>query len=303
MGQFLLTTLPLFAIILLGFIIRRAGLVDESWIHVLNKYGLYIAFPAVILHSLYHAGDGAAVGKEILLINLVLLTAIIFGVYGITRLCGCSPARSNTYTTVLFFGNIGFLGLPFITALSPGSAGTVSFHIAIYNLLLFTCGIWLLEKSRQQSASLLQMGRKILFNPLLLAVFFGGFLLLTGLKLPDPAVKTLDLLRSSATPVVLLSLGIFLVRKYSWKGEIKHILNLTVLRLAGIPLLFFLAGALFEPGPQFRVSILEAAMPAAITPFVLGESYPMERHIIATSILLSTVLSVFTLMGWWMLVN
>lgn len=303
MGQFLLTILPLFSIIILGFLIRRAGLVTEEWVHVLNKYGLYIAFPAVILHSLYHAGESAAVGKEILLINLVLLTAIIFGVHLIARLCGCSRALGNTYTIVLFFGNIGFLGLPFITALDPQAAGTVSFHIAIYNLLLFTCGIWLLERSREQRASLRVMIKKILLNPLLLAVFAGVLLLITGIKLPEPAVKTIDLLRSSATPVVLLSLGIFLVRKYSWKGEMRHIALLTVLRLAFIPLLFVIAGAVFSPGPGFKVSILEAGMPVAITPFVLGESYPMERHIIATTILVSTLLSAATLMGWWLLIN
>jgi len=48
-------------------------------------------------------------------------------------------------------------------------------------------------------------------------------------------------------------------------------------------------------GTNLAISVLEAGMPLAITPFILGELYPMEREMIAFSIVISCFLSVFTL--------
>jgi len=43
------------------------------------------------------------------------------------------------------------------------------------------------------------------------------------------------------------------------------------------------------------ISVLEAGIPMAITPFILAELYPMEREIIAIGIVVSCLLSVLTL--------
>jgi len=43
------------------------------------------------------------------------------------------------------------------------------------------------------------------------------------------------------------------------------------------------------------ISVLEAGMPMAITPFILAELYPMEREVIALSIVISCLFSVITL--------
>jgi len=46
---------------------------------------------------------------------------------------------------------------------------------------------------------------------------------------------------------------------------------------------------------NLAISVLEAGMPMAITPFILGELYPMERELIALSIVISCVVSMVTL--------
>jgi len=43
------------------------------------------------------------------------------------------------------------------------------------------------------------------------------------------------------------------------------------------------------------ISVLEAGMPLALTPFILGEIYPMEREVIAIAIVVSCFISLVTL--------
>ncbi|MBI5728261.1 MAG: hypothetical protein HY984_00740, partial [Candidatus Magasanikbacteria bacterium] len=55
---------------------------------------------------------------------------------------------------------------------------------------------------------------------------------------------------------------------------------------------------LFPFDHTFRVSVIEAAMPLAITPFALAQVYPLDKRIIATTTIISTILSPLTLMAF-----
>ena len=49
---------------------------------------------------------------------------------------------------------------------------------------------------------------------------------------------------------------------------------MTAIRLFLVPGLFLLVMLIFQPGVNFRISVLEAGMPLALTPFALAEEYP-----------------------------
>jgi predicted permease len=131
-------------------------------------------------------------------------------------------------------------------------------------------------------------------NPLLLAVFLSIVLLITDTKLPYVVLKTVDLLAGGATPIILISLGIFLARELP-KVKYRNIIGLVGLKLFAMPTIFLLYFFLAGETEVLAISVLEAGMPMAITPFILAELYPMEREIIAIGIVLSCIFSVFTL--------
>ena len=180
-----------------------------------------------------------------------------------------------------------------LSSLIPNSEGLVSMHVALYTLILFTFGIEVLEFSvhKKLSPKILVDALK---NPLLLAVIFSVFLLATDIKLPFVILKTVDLLAEGATPIILISLGIFLARKLP-KVEYKHVVGLVGLKLFVIPTIFLLYFYTLGQTEVLAISVLEAGMPMAITPFILAELYQMEREIIAIGIVVSCLLSVFTL--------
>ena len=213
----------------------------------------------------------------------------------LTRRIRDRVSLANTYIIGAFFGNIGYLGFPYISAMIPGSEGMISMHISIYNVILFTLGIAHLEHTKGHLTCKRTILRKIIGNPLLISVAVGLMILLTGIRLPDFINKSIALLYKSATPVVLFALGVFLYRKSNWREWMPHILGMTAIRLFFVPGLFLLAMVLFAPGANFRVSVLEAGMPLALTPFALAEEYPLEREVIAPAVLLSTLLSPLTL--------
>jgi predicted permease len=166
-------------------------------------------------------------------------------------------------------------------------------HVALYTLILFTFGVGVLEFSVHK-----KLNSKILVdtlkNPLLLAVLFSIVILVFEIKLPFVISKTVDLLAGGATPIILISLGIFLARELP-KVEYKHVVGLVGLKLFVVPMIFLLYFYVAGKSEVLAISVLEAGMPMAITPFILAELYPMEKEIIAIGIVGSCILSVFTL--------
>jgi len=291
--QLIIQTLaPLIFLVFLGSILKKT-IADESWTVVLNKLAIYLLFPALIFSGMIKVKLESIDDFSFIYENFILLVLIIASLYFGLKAIGFKKSIINTYVISVFFGNVGYLGFPILSSLIPHSEGLVSIHVALYTLILFTFGIGVLEFSvhKKLSSRILIDALK---NPLLLAVLFSVFLLVTDIKLPFVVLKTVDLLAGGATPIILISLGIFLARELP-KVEYKHVVGLVGLKLFVIPTIFLLYFYMAGQTEVLAISVLEAGMPMAITPFILAELYPMEREIIAIGIVVSCLLSVFTL--------
>jgi len=291
--QLIIQTLaPLMFLVLLGFILKKT-IADDSWTAVLNKLAIYLLFPALIFSGMIKVKLETIDDFSFIYGNFILLVLIIFTLYFGLKLMGFKKSIVNTYVISVFFGNVGYLGFPILSSLIPNSEGLVSIHVALYTLILFTFGVGVLEFSVHKKLSP-RIFVDALKNPLLLAVLFSVFLLATDIKLPFIVLKTVDLLAGGATPIILISLGIFLARELP-KVHYEHVVGLVGLKLFIVPLVFLLYFYMAGESRVLAISVLESGMPMAITPFILAELYPMEREIIAIGIVVSCLLSVFTL--------
>jgi hypothetical protein len=74
--------------------------------------------------------------------------------------------------------------------------------------------------------------------------------------------------------------------------------------LTVIPGLFYLSIRLADANAYWVApSLIESAMPLAITPFALADTYELDKEFIARSIVLSTIVAVLTLPFWISLVQ
>ncbi len=286
------TMLPLIFLVILGSILKKS-IADNSWTDVLNKLAIYLLFPALIFSGMMKIKLESINDFSFIYENFLILISIILILYFGLKILGFKESIVNTYIISVFFGNVGYLGFPIISTLIIGSEGLVSIHVAIYTLILFTLGISILEFSAYKKLNS-NIFINALKNPLLLAVIFSVILLISNIKLPYIISKTIDLLAGGATPIILISLGIFLARELP-KVEYKHVIWLVILKLFLMPSIFLICFYIAGQTEALTISVLEAGMPMAITPFILAEIYPMEKEIIAISIVISSILSVVTL--------
>ena len=288
--------IPLFLIMAIGAAI--SPFIDkDKWIEVLNKYGLYIGFPAIIISGLTSVKDYSNLDFSIVGANFSILIISIVLIFLFTSVFKLKKEIRNTYLICSFWGNVAYLGFPLVTGLFPGSDSLVSIIIAVYLLIVFTIGILILEISKEnKSPGILNLFKNLFRNPLLLAVLFGIALVILDVTFPPVIQKPIEMFAASASPVVLLSLGIFIFRKINFNKKVYHAAVISLYKLIALPLIFIFLLQFFEVSKSAAsVSIIEAAMPLAITPFALAEIYPLDKEIVAMGVIISTLMSLFTI--------
>ncbi len=287
---------PVGLVIIGGVILRLSGAADSSWVEVLNRYGLYIGFPALIFLNLTEINTTELVAHlPVFGFNAAMLLAVMLTVYAVVRGIGLDLEMGNALIVSSFFGNVAYVGYPVVTSAFPGSEAEVSIVISVYTLVLFSIGVFILESSREHAKGIHQILGRIAVNPFIVAIVLG--FIFTGFDLPVPAIlhEALAMIRGSASAVVLISLGIFLAHRIPLRRVWRPALVLVALRLAVVPLVFFFAAGGVGLGDARAVTVVEAAMPLAVTPFALSSMYPMDREVLVTSIFVTTLLSALTL--------
>ncbi len=304
MIEILKLILPIFLLIAVGAILRAAKIADETWVDVLNRYGLYIGFPSLIFLNLVGLAPEDVTEKAgVFLVNAGMIVFIMLAALGIAVLLKLPRRITNTLMVAAFYGNVAYLGYPVVTSVYPDKGPETTIIISIYTIILFSVGIFILELRRHTRESWWKIVCGILCNPFIVAIILGMMLLLLGWSVPGPIYSALEMIAGSASPVVLVSLGVFLMRKIPLASIWRPALLISVVRLFIAPALFFLLAWRMNSIELYQTTVLEAAMPLAITPFALASMYPLDRSLTVTVIFLTSISSLLTLPLWVLVVG
>ncbi len=77
------TVAPLFLIILTGILFSRTKVSSGEWVNILNKYALYIGFPALVVASLMHLEPGEQSYAKLILFNSIYFVGMALVVFRI----------------------------------------------------------------------------------------------------------------------------------------------------------------------------------------------------------------------------
>lgn len=303
MSSILNVVLPIFALILAGYLCRRSGVLGEAASGELNRFVVWLALPALLFkvtatatwEQIWHPGFIVSVSAGCVLVFAATVACRLYQRRPLAdaSIDGLSAAYANT----------GFLGIP-LCVLLLGEPGLLPAIVAtlIVACALFALGIVLVEIALQRAnhqqlhplRACAKVGRSLVKNPLLVAPVLGAAWATGGTALPGPASQFLTLLGTAATPCALVSLGLFLAQKQ--QGRRDGTLGLVLAKLLLQPLVTaFLAFRVFElPALWANSALLLSALPTGTGPFMLASFYGREGALVARVILLTTLGSLVT---------
>lgn len=303
MFEILTIIAPLFLIIITTSVVQKHLGIGDDWSKVLNEYALKIGLPVLIFSSLAKTPFSFKAEASLIIANSIFVISSLLIAYLIGKIFKFEKSFFRTFFICLGFSNVAYLGIPVLSSTKGAEIlPQVSLIIGIYLFWIFTIAIAFLDNSIKEKNEKIAKNTiiKLIKNPLLLSCFFGIIIGSLGIRLPEIIHKSLDMVSASVTPTVLIVIGLFIGK--SQIGKLKEWIPIAIfsaLVLFALPGVFYFGIKLFQLNPKdFSISIIESAMPLAITPFALADKYKLDKNFIARSIVLSTLLSVLSLPFW-----
>jgi malonate transporter len=298
----LAVVLPVFTIILIGWIAGRTGLLPTAAVPYLNGFTIQLALPMLLFQFVAEA-DWPTLWQPGLIAALGGGVAIVFGLTLLLARRDRPMADRAGDALAAAYGNGAFIGIPIV----QGLFGTAGLAVAIIASLITVCvvfafAILLIEIDVHRDKGAGPAARAVLAslarNPMIIGPAAGTLWALTGLDLPEPVHRIASLIGGTASPVALVTIGLFLAETAPAAGArvgIRAVAPLILLKLVGQPLATFaLVLAFGVPRPWASAAILFAALPTGTGPFMLAQVYDRDAGAIAHVILLTTLLSVLT---------
>jgi len=309
MGVLIDIIVPVFAVVGVGFTAARKAWLSEAGVDGLGAFVFNFAVPAMMFHAMATREFPETIQWEFLIAYFAAAYISWGAVIALSRgLFRRDLAGASILGLGGAFSNSVMLGLPLVH-LAFGEEGLLPvFLILSFHTwqLLFVVTV-LVEAARGRRGRVVSLAADVLkglaANPIIMAVLAGMLWNWSGIGLALPADRFLDLMGKAAIPCSLFCLGASLAR-YELKGAVAEAGVVTAMKLIVHPLAAYLIGAyLFHLEPLWlSVAVLMAATPVGINVYLFAMRYDAGAATAATTILMSTVVSVATLSGvLWLL--
>jgi malonate transporter and related proteins len=298
--------LPVFGLILVGYLAGRFKLLGPESSEALNRFVYFFALPVLLFVGM------ARVPVE-KVFNLPFLAAFLGGIaivfaiaYAVARFAfpGRGAARTLNGLSAVF-ANTGYMGIPlFLTAFGPEGALPAVIATVALGAIVMGAGVIMIELDLSEGGGLAKaledVMRGVALNPLLIAPIAGLAWSAAGLSLPPPVATFCDLLGAAAGPSALFAIGLFLatrsIQALMGGRRAIEVAWLMVLKLIVQPMVtWWLAGLLGLDPFWSDAAVILAALPTGALVFVLASQYGLYVERASAMILASTVASVFTL--------
>ena len=295
-------TLPLFVLILAGYLSARRGLIDKAGIRGLTGFVFYFALPLTLFHSLANAPVAEAFdGRFVLVYAAAGLAVHLSGLFTARWLFKCTLSEQSIQGIAVSFGNTVFIALPITTGLFGEAANLpMAIAITVENAVLMPLTIALLEIDRAGRGAVLQASlaalKAVLRNPVVMSVLLGAATALLGIKLPAILDGIVVLVRGANVPCALFAMGATLAGLPMSERK-RETSFMVVMKLFAYPALVYLFMSLVLPDldPVWRaVAVIAAAVPMGASVYLVAAQYEAYVHRASTAVLASTVLSVIT---------
>lgn len=306
----IITSISLLLLILVGFVLRKIGILDERFTKNLSTLVAKGALPFMILHSvtrLEYSAENMKNGLMILVFGtlahvfMALMARLVF-----SRVKDADEKKIYNFAAV--FSNCAFIGFPILEALF-GEIGLFygAFYVITYNLGCWSYGAMLMSKGKEGEKFTV---KNIFLNIGTISCGIAFVLYVCRVPIPSFLMTTMGHMGNLCTPLSLLVTGslvaamplknVFLNPKlYAFCG-----FKLLFLPLAAALILHFTGASILVTGIDLTVFLaVMIALPSAAFTSLFANMYDVKPSYAAQLVSLATMLSPLTILALISLLN
>ena len=299
----LAVSVPTFAWVVLGLLLRRAGLVSAALIGTVSRLAFNYGLPLMLFTSAAQVDYSALGSARYLLAGALgtLLTLALAWLYSLWR--DHPRAQRGIFVQAAFRSNLAIVGLGLaVSAYGERGPLLAALPVALLTALYNVLAVWVLNSTLGSGTSLRVLLLGIARNPLIIGIVAGVMLAVSGLPVPAVVAPAGSLLSAFFLPLMLLCIGGSMqLSKLRGTGPLAW--EATFWRLCVGPLLtVLLALAMGVRDEPLGVLFLLLSSPVAAASFVMVVAARGDGVLAANIVVLTTILSMATVtVGFFLL--
>ncbi len=303
MNAILITVVPVFALIVLGFLAAKVKMFSNEQASGLNLFVHYIAIPALLFRTMLKV-DVSQAAPWSLWASYYLAGALIWiialmiahNVETLKSKGGAATALSSS------FGNLVLMGLPLAyvhfgeAALIPGAL-IIAIHAPIQWFVATLRAEWSGRNSAKPVSDMLKdLALSLARNPIIMSLLAGFVWNFAGFGLHEIVDKIISMLGQAGVPAALFALGLS-IANYSFKGQLGGVVTILALKMAIFPIIAWglAVKVLNLPPIAAGVVILFAAMPPGVNAYLFATRYKASVAAVSGAVALGTAIAMITI--------
>ena len=299
-------TVPIFTLMVLGYLFRKIGLIDEKAAAWMNKFVFKAALPVLVFKDLADQDFAKTWNGKFVLFCFAATSISIAVIALLSKWIVKDRAKRGEFIQSSYRSSAALLGIAFIHNIYGESASgmgplMILGSVPLYNI--FAVIVLMLTAENEENK---ENGKKrirstihgIFTNPIILGIAIG--MLWSVLRIPQPKVvqTIVSNIAALATPLGLMSMGATFEFQKALK-ELKPALIASFIKLFVLAAVFLpLAVALGFAGEQIVAILVMLGSATTVSCYIMAKSMGHEGTLSSSVIMLTTFGCSFSLTFW-----
>ena len=296
-------TIPIFLVMVLGYFLRRRGMLNENFVNVANKFNFDVTLPFMVFRDIAAVDIRSVFDLKYVLFCAIASSVCFWVVWGLAKLFIKDKSLIGAFVQASFRSSAAVMGLAFISNLyGPSAMGPLMIigAVPLYNIYSVLVLTFEAEDdgTGRDTGKLKEACVNILKNPIIISIVLGLIVSLCKLNFPVLVDNTIDNVAKMATPLALITFGAGFEGKEAL-AKMKPTLWAAFIKLIGQAAIFIpIAIALGFTGEKLIAIMVMLAAPATPSCYIMAKNMKNDGVLTASIIVTTTLLAAFTLTGW-----
>lgn len=295
-------TVPVFAMIILGMLFKKIGIIDDVFASRMNKFVFLIPLPVLLFKDLATLDFNTIWDTKFVLFCFFIT---ILSILIVTLLSFLLKNKQNQgeFIQASYRSSAALLGIALIQNVY-GKATMAPLMIIgsvpLYNIMaVVVLSFFSPERKGLSKEVWLKTIKGILTNPILIGIVVGILWSLLHLPMPTMLDKTVTSIGNVATPLGLMAMGATFNYKEAL-GDLKPALCASFIKLFGFCAMFLpLAIYLGFQGEQLIAILVMLGSATTVSCFVMAKNMGHTGILTSTVVMLTTIFSGFSITMWF----
>lgn len=284
----------LFGLIFVGLIANKTKILDTEANRKISRLLVNVTIPALIISSSsgHEMEDKSSVLIVLLAASAMFIVTPLISIFIVRRL-----KLDKTYELMLNYSNLGFMGIPIISSIyGNDSVFFVSLFMMVFNISLFSHGVYILQKDSQDS----RINLKNMLNPGILSSILAVLIFMFNIRIPAPVEQLFTTVGGITSPLAMIVIG-------STMGTVKladvirdrMIYFYTFLKIAMYPVMIWYLFHFFIHDPKILgIAVVLSGLPTAGNVSMICSEYNGNLQLVTKGTFMTTLCSLITIPIW-----